>query len=313
MQSPTTIVLAAVERCRKRLWAHCYRMTGRRAEADDLSQEAIARAIERADALQDPTAVEGWLFRIATTVCLDHLRRARRVRELTELVDPVAFDDVAEAPAGPEAALLQREEVRLALVVALQSLAPKQRAVLLLHDVCGLPLAEAAAALGTNGNAAKATLHRARAGLARARSNVHTGARIDVDPRADAGVVERLARALEERSVDALAELLADDVWGVVDGGGVVPVASRPTVGARALLRRFTGLSKRVAQPVACRVVRLNAEPSVLVSLPTAANAVFASVHVETRAGRITAMRVVRDPAKLAPLQALASPTGARQ
>lgn len=303
--SHTTTVLSAVERCRKRLWAHCYRMTGRRTEADDLSQEAIARAIEHADDLHDLGAVEGWLFRIATTVCLDHFRRARRTRELTELVDPVAFDDLAEAPAGPEAALLQREEVRLALVVALQSLPPKQRAVLLLHDVCDLPLAEAAAATGTNANAAKATLHRARAGLARTRG------RADVDARADADVVERLARALEERSVDALAMLLADDVWGVVDGGGVVRVASRPTVGARALLRRFVGLSQRVAEPVACRVVRLNLEPAVLVTLPAAANAVFASVHVETRNGRIAAMRVVRDPAKLASLRGLAAPIGA--
>jgi len=51
-------------------------MTGRRAEADDLSQEAIARAIERADDLHDVAAAEGWLFRIATTVCLDHSRFA---------------------------------------------------------------------------------------------------------------------------------------------------------------------------------------------------------------------------------------------
>src|SRR6185503_10751718 len=75
--SPATTVLAAVERCRRRLWAHCYRMTGRRSDADDLSQEAIARAIERAGELHDPAAVEGWLFRIATTECLDHLRRQR--------------------------------------------------------------------------------------------------------------------------------------------------------------------------------------------------------------------------------------------
>jgi DNA-directed RNA polymerase specialized sigma24 family protein len=40
--------------------------------------------------LEDVTAAEGWLFRIATRVCLDHLRRER----LTELVDPVAFDEL---------------------------------------------------------------------------------------------------------------------------------------------------------------------------------------------------------------------------
>jgi RNA polymerase sigma-70 factor, ECF subfamily len=296
----TTAVLAAVERCRKRLWAHCYRMTGRRTESDDLCQESIARAIERADDLRDGATVEGWLFRIATTVCLDHLRRERRVRALTELVDPVAFDDVAAPRADPEAAVLLRDDVRLAIVAALQRLAPKQRAVLLLHDVCGLRLDEAALAVGTNANAAKATLRRARAALDRARG------RTDVDVPVDPGVVERLAGALESRSVELLASLLADDVWGVVDGGGVVRVATRPTLGARALLRRFANLSRRIPVPVACRVVQLNGEPAVLVTLPGPAGAVFASVHVETRGGRVVAMRVVRDPSKLAPLQEVA-------
>jgi RNA polymerase sigma-70 factor (ECF subfamily) len=295
-QERTVTVLAAVERCRKRLWAHCYRMTGRRADADDLSQEAIARAIERADDLRG-TSPEAWLFRIATTVCLDHLRRDRRTRAITELVDPVAFDDVAAREAGPEAAVLLRDDVRLAVVAALQRLAPKQRAVLLLHDVCGLPLAEVAETVRTNENAAKATLHRARAALERARG------RTDVDVPVDPEVVERLARALESRSVDALAALLADDVWGVVDGGGVVRVATRPTFGARALVRRFANLARRVPVPVACRVVQLNGEPAVLATLPSAGGGVFASVHVETRGGRIVAMRVVRDPAKLVPLQ----------
>jgi RNA polymerase sigma-70 factor (ECF subfamily) len=294
-ETRAAFVLAAIERSRKRLWAHCYRMTGRRTDADDLSQEAIARAIERADALEGASA-EPWLFRIATTVCLDHLRKTRRARGLTELVDPIVFEDVTIGVDGPEAALALREDVRLAVVASLQHLAPKQRAVLLLHDVCGLPLEEVATTLGTNANAAKATLHRARARLVRARGPA------DVDVEVDREVVERLARALEERSVDALAALLADDVWGVVDGGGVVQVATRPSFGARALLKRFSNLSNRVGPPVECRVVRLNSEPAVLVTVPSFGNVVFASVHVETRGGRIAAMRVVRDPVKLAPL-----------
>jgi hypothetical protein len=141
------------------------------------------------------------------------------------------------------------------------------------------------------------TLQRARASLDRARQ------RTDVDVPLDADVVERPTRALESRSVEALAALLADDVWAVVDGGGVVRVATRPSFGARTLLRRFANLSRRVLVPVACRVVCPNAKPSVLVTLPSAGHAVFASVHVETHAGRIVAMRVVRDPVKLAPLQ----------
>src|SRR5262249_58913470 len=99
----------------------------------------------------------------------DHLRRERRARALTELVDPVAFDDVTGPARDPEASVLLRDDVRLAVVAALQRLAPKQRAVLLLHDVCGPSLAAAASTIGPNDNAAKATLRRARAALGRAR------------------------------------------------------------------------------------------------------------------------------------------------
>jgi RNA polymerase sigma-70 factor (ECF subfamily) len=295
--APSTAVLAAVERLRKRLWAHCYRMTGRRADADDLCQEAIARAIERASDLAEAARADAWLFRIATTVCLDHLRRQRRIERVTELVDPVVLDHTAAPPDDPQAAVILRDDVRFAVVVALQRLAPKQRAALLLHDVCGLELGDVATTLGTNANAAKSALHRARAALERARG------RTDVDVVVDGAVVERLARALESRSVEALRALLADDVWGVVDGGGVVRVATKPSFGARALVQRFANLSRRVPVPVACRVVRVNGEPAVLVTVPSAGGAAFASVHVETHDGLVVAMRVVRDPAKLIPLQ----------
>lgn len=62
---PVVRVLATIERVRKRLWAVCYRMTGNRSEADDLCQEAIARAIERADqsTADDPS---GWIIRLTT-------------------------------------------------------------------------------------------------------------------------------------------------------------------------------------------------------------------------------------------------------
>ena len=295
---PSAPLLAAIERHRRRVWALCYRMTGSRVDADDLAQEAIARAIEREAQWADRDAIDGWLFRIATTVCLDHLRRHRRLRRVTDLVDPL---DLPELPGavGPEAAVIRRDDLRFAVVVALQTLSPRQRAVLVLHDVCGRPLADVAVTLGSNPNATKALLHRARAALARAR--VHG----DVDPTADGELVERLARAIETRSVDALTALLADDVWGVVDGGGVVRVATKPTFGRRAVARRWANAARRLgAVAIACTVNHLNGEPAVLVTLPAAGDVPFASVHVETRRGAIVALRVVRDPRKLAPFAA---------
>src|SRR5690349_13420479 len=86
---PSAALLATIERNRKRLWGLCYRMTGSRSDADDLTQEALARAIEREAQVTDPAGLDGWLLRVATTTCLDHLRRRRIERRASELVDPV--------------------------------------------------------------------------------------------------------------------------------------------------------------------------------------------------------------------------------
>jgi RNA polymerase sigma-70 factor (ECF subfamily) len=302
--APQTVLLAAIERSRKRLWGVCYRMTGSRADADDLCQEAIARALERADDLADRAAAEGWLFRIVTTVCLDHVRRETRARRVTDLVDPLDLPELAaggEPVPDPEAAAILRDDVRFAVVTALQHLSAGQRAVLVLHDVCDRPLADVATALGTNPNAAKAMLHRARVALAAERR--HT----DVDRVADPAVVERVARAIETRAIGELTALLADDVWGIVDGGGVVPVATKPSIGRRAVARRWENASRRFLADVACRVRALNGEPAAVITLPMADHQPFASVHVETRRGAIVALRVVRDPRKLAGLRPTAA------
>ena len=296
---PSRALLAAIERQRRRVWGLCYRMTGLRSEADDLSQEAIARAIEREPALAHRGGLEGWLFRITTTVCLDHLRRRKIERRATELADPLPTPELSAADADPEAAVILRDDVRFAVVVALQHLPPRQRAALILHEVLDRPLAGVARALGTSPSAAKQLVVRARRALAAAR--VHT----NVDVPVDRAVVDRLVHAIETRSVEAFTALLADDVWGVTDGGGRVRVSTKPVFGARAVGRLWAAANGRQVLPVAARARVLNGEPAVVVTLPTAGDAAMASIHLETRRGRIVALRVVRDPEKLANLDKL--------
>src|SRR2546426_3927853 len=269
---PSAELLATIERHRTRVWGLCYRMTGSRSDADDLSQEAIARAIERERNLAHREGLDGWLLRLGTTVCLDHVRRLRIERRRSELVDPVEGPPLrSEDAAGrdPEAAVILRDDVRFAVVVALQRLPSRQRATLILHDVFDRSLAEVAATLDTNPNAAKALLARAR--LARARQ--HT----DVDVPVDRTVVERLAQAIEARSVEGFTALLAEDVWGVTDGGGIVRVAAKPGFGIRAVARGVASLVRRQPLPVAARIRVLNREPAVVVTLPSAGDTVFAS------------------------------------
>jgi len=282
----------AIEHSRKRLWAICYRMTGRSSDSDDLCQETIARAIERGGQVvdDDPT---GWLIRIATTTCLDHLRRDLTRRRLTELVDPIDLPGLVpgELVADPERAAILRQDIRYAFVVALQHVSPRQRAALILHDVCDRPLADVAVALDINANAAKALVHRARVALASARH------RDDVDVPVDAKLVEALARAVEDGELDRLASLLTEDAWGVVDGGDLVPAASRPSIGRRAVVQRFTNAWRRLDNVRLVGEVRaLNGEPAVIVRIAGEPRIVVAVIHLETRDGRIVALRVDRDP-----------------
>jgi RNA polymerase sigma-70 factor (ECF subfamily) len=284
---PSAALLASIERGRKRVWGLCYRLTGSRSDADDLSQETFARAIERETQVRDDEKLDGWILRIATSVCLDHLRRQKIARRPTELVDPLP--DAAPVSADPESALLLRDDVRFAVIVALQRLPRRQRAALVLHDVLDCPLAEVAAALDTNPNAVKSLLVRARATLARAR--VHTA----VDTPVDRAVVDGLVAAIEARSVEAFTRLLAEDVWGVTDGGRT----TRPVFGAPAVSRLWAAANQREPIGLVPRVRLLNGEPAVLVTLPSAGDAVFASIHLESRGGRIVGLRIVRDPRKL--------------
>lgn len=292
--SPLGRALVAIDRVRTRIWLIGYRMTGSRDEADDLAQEAVARAIEREATLSHDAGLEGWLLRIATTVALDHLRRRRVERRLTELVDPLDLPELPPHadPRTPEAAAILREDVRFAVMVALQHLPPRQRAALILHDVCDCPLSEVAETIGTNPNAAKALLNRARAAITRLRR------RAEVDAVADESVVEGLVQAIAKRSIPALTALLDADVWGVVDGGGVVQAATKPTFGIRAVSRQWANADRRLPMPLAAEIRRLNGEPAVVIRI-AGTDMLVASIHVETWNGKIAALRVLRDPRRL--------------
>lgn len=285
-------LFAAIERNRKRVWALCYRMTGQRADADELAQEALAKAIERGDqaSSEDPT---GWLLSLTTRLCIDHLRHKQVVRRATELADPLAGDEwtIADPARAPDFAAILREDLRFALIVALQSLSPRQRAALILHDVCALSLDEVGQALETNANAVKALLQRARVALRTARL------RDDIDVPVDRAIVEQFAAAIEAGSIESITALLAEDVWGIVDGGGFVQAPTKPTFGRTAVSRQWSNGRRRLdGQPAYATIVILNGEPAIVIGPAARREVAVAVVHLETRASRICALRVSVDP-----------------
>ncbi|QBI18712.1 sigma-70 family RNA polymerase sigma factor [Egibacter rhizosphaerae] len=218
---------------RRELVAHCYRMLGSPFDAEDAVQETFARAWRRVsqyDARRGSPRT--WLYGIATNVCIDWLRGRTRRARAEDLGPPTAPDaplgtplpvdrwvePLPEWPVGhadeadPATVVTTRESVRLAFVAALQRLAPRQRAVLLLRDVLGWRAAETAELLGTTTAAVNSALQRARTTLADTDAREGEGGE-PADPRntRQRELLERYLAAFERFDVDALVGLLRED------------------------------------------------------------------------------------------------------
>jgi RNA polymerase sigma-70 factor (ECF subfamily) len=155
---------------RRELHVHCYRMLASFDDAEDAVQETMLRAWRGRSGLTggQPRA---WLYRIATNVCLDSLRassrQAKAIQSGADLpwLQPYPDHLLDELPPGadqPEQAVVGRETIELAFLMALQVLSPRQRAALIIRDVLGWPAAETAALLDTSVAAANSALQRAR-------------------------------------------------------------------------------------------------------------------------------------------------------
>jgi len=177
-----------LERHRRELHVHCYRMLGSFTDAEDLVQETFLRAWRNRDRRQPGSNLRAWLYRIATNACTDVIRSRRRqvaapasapgtpaparpapgipaeVPWLQPYPDAL-LDQIPDREADPETVTVARETIELTFIAAIQSLPPRQRAVVLLCAALGWTAAETAATLETTPAAVNSALQRARAVL----------------------------------------------------------------------------------------------------------------------------------------------------
>jgi RNA polymerase sigma-70 factor (ECF subfamily) len=210
---------------RPELLAHCYRMLGSVQDAEDLVQETYLRAWRGYGGFEGRSSLRYWLYRIATSACLTALQHSSRrfvpaglgtaSDDATAALNPTGEEypwvqPMPDTAADPAAVVAERGSVRLALIVALQQLPPRQRAVLILRDVLAWHAAEVADLLDTSPAAVNSALQRARAQLQQvAATEDEVTDSLDDKGRA---LVDRFAKAFEDADVDALARLLRDDV-----------------------------------------------------------------------------------------------------
>jgi RNA polymerase sigma-70 factor (TIGR02960 family) len=209
----------SVERHRRELQVHCYRMLGSFEESEDLVQETFLRAWRRRETFEGRSSLRAWLYKIATNACLDALDKRPRTASATGEVlwlQPYP-DDLLEDLGGegddPEASVVSKETIELVYLVAIQRLVPLQRAVLILRDVLGCSAKETADVLETSPSAVNSALQRARAAM-----NQHLPERRDEWPSdtdataAERELLDRVVEYSESPEPLALKRLLSDDV-----------------------------------------------------------------------------------------------------
>jgi RNA polymerase sigma factor (sigma-70 family) len=286
------------------LRGYCYRLTGSVADASDLVQETFVRAIESPP--RDPTASwRPWLVRVATNLLRDRLRRDRR--EYVGSWLPAPIDTAAEgwwrggldgdAAGRYEAA----ESVTFAFLLALETLTPIQRAVLLLRDVYDYSTRECADALELSEPNVKTTLHRARRTL-----HEYDHHRRPPSPRVNAetaGALERLLACFATRDARAMEALLASDVEAWSDGGGQFYAARKPVRGRETVALFFSNIAREGdLAPARFTPIEWNGLPGILVErdgLPERFAPLFTFAIELDEDGLIRRTYSVLNPAKL--------------
>ncbi|NBE54403.1 RNA polymerase sigma-70 factor [Streptomyces boluensis] len=272
---------------RNLLFTVAYELLGSAADAEDVLQEAWLRwaAVDLAT-VREPRA---YLVRTATHQALTRLRTLRRRKESHVgpwLPEPLlTAPDVADVADDVELA----DSVSMAMLLVLETLAPTERAVFVLREVFDLGYDDIAQAVDKSPAAVRQIAHRAR---------VHVAARRprQVVPAAETrSALDAFRRAVETGDLRSLLDLIAPDVVLLTDGGGAVPAALAPVVGAAAVARVLA----RLGAAVALHPAQVNGHPALTVRRDGTVDTVLA---VRLDGGLVTGLYAVRNPAKLSRL-----------
>lgn len=273
---------------RPHLFSVAYRMLGSAAEAEDVVQDAWLRS---ASAPGDLDSVRAWLTTVVTRLCLDRLKSARVQRE--EYIGPWLPEPVpTEAVETAEDQLARRESVTMAFLVLLETLTPAERAAFLLREVFEIDYDEVARALEMTPAAVRQLVHRAKVRVAEGRP------RFPAPPERQREIVSRFFEAVRQGDPALLQKHLTADVIFAADSGGRAAAVRRQVTGIRAVSRLMAGIWRYSADPAwRTEVADINGEAALVVIYAGRLETVFI---FSTDADRITAIRAVRNPEKLA-------------
>jgi RNA polymerase sigma-70 factor, ECF subfamily len=284
--------VALFEEQRPRLMGIAYRMLGAVSEADDVLREAWRHWSDRNPAEVDN--IEAFLTTVVTRLSLERLRRERAMREVyagSWLPEPVACEPLTD---DPSATVGLAGSLSLAVLTAMETLSPLERAAFVLRVVFDGSYAEVAAALCRREPAVRQLVHRAQRHLAEGQ------VRYESDRVRHDDVLGRFLLALHAAQIAPLQEVLAPDVVLVSDGGGATKATSRPIQGSEKAARFLVSVLRRLPRGAVAGVEDFNGTSGIVVRVlgePVSALAIRAD------GDRVGSLQLVANPRKLVALR----------
>ena len=285
---------------RSRLLGLAYRMLGSMADAEDAVQETYLRwhSADR-DRVLEPRA---FLMTTTTRICLDMLTSARARREEyvgSWLPEPI-FDTTTLAP---DSRTELAEDLSFALLLTLDRLSPLERAAFLLRDVFDFSFGEVATALERNEDACRKLASRARTNVREARPlgmTTRPSSSDGIDAK-HAELLSAFTAATRSGDLNAIMQLLANDVRVITDGGGKVRSALNPVEGADRVAHFLVDVTRKRPdawwrEEFTMRFARINGLPGIVVDSPQGP---VQTAAFEIEGGLIRALYIMRNPDKL--------------
>jgi RNA polymerase sigma-70 factor, ECF subfamily len=275
------------DRNRPLLFSISYRMLGSVMEAEDVVQEAYLRWQGATEEVDYPSA---YLSTVVTRLCIDRLRSARARREQyvgSWLPEPLLEEQPSEVA---DAAGLD-DSLSMAFLVLLESLTPVERAVFLLREVFGYEYAEIASLVGKSEANCRQISRRARQSVAARRP------RFESSPEQEKRLMDGFLEASLGGDMEALLELLSEDVVLYSDGGGKTRAPLNPIYGADKVVRALAGILSRIPPGFTVRKTRVNGRPGFVGYLGDGSPQ--SVVTFDALDGKIGAIRLLVNPEKL--------------
>ncbi len=269
------------------MFALAYRITGNRADAEEIVQDAFLRLHDAApkDAVR---SLKAYLATITARLSLNRLRDQRARRETYSgewLPEPLLTEDEPG---------IRAEDVSFALLVLLERLSPLERVVFVLRSAFDLSFEEIASAVGRDAATCRKIFSRARSHV------IDERPRFTVDRERHRAMLGLFAEAVRGGDTARLVSLLDQNVVFHGDGGGKAVASRKSITGNDAVAQFLIAVTRTLPQEAIAEVVELNAAPALLL---TASGRPMVAILVETDGERIYAIYGISNPDKLETLR----------